>query len=69
MQKIIIKNFRQIPYAEIEIKKLLLLIGEQASGKSTLAKLIYFFKSLKEDYFNLVYENAIFNKTTNKHNF
>ena len=58
MQKIIIRNFRQIPSAEIEIKKLLLLVGEQASGKSTLAKLIYFFKSLKEDYFNLVYENA-----------
>lgn len=58
MQKIIIKNFRQIPYAEIEIKKFLLLIGEQASGKSTIAKLIYFFKSLKEDYFNMIYENA-----------
>lgn len=58
MQKLIVKNFRQISTAEIEIKKLLLLIGEQASGKSTLAKLIYFFKSLKEDYFNLIYENA-----------
>ncbi len=50
MQKIIVKNFRQISYAEVEIKKVLFLIGEQASGKSTLAKLIYFFKSLKEDY-------------------
>lgn len=57
MQKIIVRNFRQITHAEIEIKKLLLLVGEQASGKSTLAKLIYFFKSLKEDYFNLVYES------------
>ena len=42
MQKIIIKNFRQISYAEIEIKDFLFLIGEQASGKSTIAKLIYF---------------------------
>ena len=58
MQKIIVSNFRQISFAEIEIKKLLLLVGEQASGKRTVAKLIYFFKSLKEDYFNLVYENA-----------
>jgi energy-coupling factor transporter ATP-binding protein EcfA2 len=58
MQKIIVKNFRQITSAEIEIKAFLVLIGEQASGKSTLAKLIYFFKSLKEDYFNLIYENA-----------
>jgi predicted ATP-dependent endonuclease of OLD family len=63
MQKIIVKNFRQISSAEVEIKNILFLIGEQASGKSTLAKLIYFFKSLKEDYFNLIYENA--NKTDN----
>ncbi len=58
MQKIIVKNFRQISNAEIEIKKILFFIGDQASGKSTLAKLIYFFKSLKEDYFNLIYEKA-----------
>lgn len=63
MQKIIVKNFRQITSAEIEIKNILFLIGEQASGKSTLAKLIYFFKSLKEDYFNLIYENTIQNNT------
>lgn len=63
MQKLSVKNFRQIPSAEIEIKNFLILIGEQASGKSTLAKLIYFFKSLKEDYFNLIYENANRNET------
>ncbi|WP_241993488.1 AAA family ATPase [Trichormus variabilis] len=41
MQKIIIKNFGAIQNAEIEVKKILVLIGEQASGKSTIAKLIY----------------------------
>ena len=55
MQKIIIKNFGAIAYAEIEIKKVLVLIGEQASGKSTIAKLIYFFKSLRDDVFNQIY--------------
>ena len=55
MQKIIIKNFGAIDYAEIEIKKVLVLIGEQASGKSTIAKLIYFFKSLRDDIFNKIY--------------
>ena len=40
-----------------EIKDFLFLIGEQASGKSTIAKLIYFFKSLKQDYFNLLYDS------------
>jgi predicted ATPase len=56
MQKIIIKNFGAIEYAEIEIKKVLVLIGEQASGKSTIAKLIYFFKSLRDDVFNQIYQ-------------
>jgi predicted ATP-dependent endonuclease of OLD family len=55
MQKIIIKNFGAIAYAEIEIKKVLVLIGEQASGKSTIAKLIYFFKSLRDDIFKKIY--------------
>ncbi|MEA5528469.1 AAA family ATPase [Dolichospermum sp. UHCC 0684] len=57
MQKIIIKNFGPIKYAEIEVKKILVLIGEQASGKSTIAKLIYFFKSLKEDLFSQIYQD------------
>ncbi|WP_434685338.1 AAA family ATPase [Pseudanabaena minima] len=57
MQKIIIKNFGAIEYAEIEIKKVLVLIGEQASGKSTIAKLIYFFKSLRDDVFNQIYQD------------
>jgi predicted ATPase len=56
MQKIIIKNFGAIEYAEIEVKKILVLIGEQASGKSTIAKLIYFFKSLREDLFIQIYK-------------
>ena len=58
MQKIIIKNFGAIEYAEVEIKKVLVLIGEQASGKSTIAKLIYFFKSLKEDLFIQIYQDT-----------
>ena len=50
MQKIIIKNFGPIKEAEIDIKQVLVLIGEQASGKSTIAKLIYFFETLNDDY-------------------
>jgi predicted ATP-dependent endonuclease of OLD family len=51
MQKIIIKNFGAIKEAEIDIPKTLVLIGEQASGKSTIAKLIYFFQELRDDFF------------------
>ena len=43
--------------ATIEIKDVLLLIGEQASGKSTISKLIYFFKSLRTDLLEVIYEN------------
>ncbi|MBD2691411.1 AAA family ATPase [Anabaena catenula] len=58
MQKIIIKNFGAIQNAEIEVKKILVLIGEQASGKSTIAKLIYFFKTLKDDLFSQIYQDT-----------
>jgi len=53
MQKLIIDNFKQITHAELEIKDFLLLIGPQASGKSTIAKLIYFFKYLQQFYIDL----------------
>lgn len=55
MQKIIIKNFGPIKDAEIVITPLLVLIGEQATGKSTIAKLIYFFKSLSNDFLSRYY--------------
>lgn len=56
MQKIQIENFGPIEYAEVEIKSIVVLIGEQASGKSTISKLVYFFKSLKEDLFSFIYD-------------
>lgn len=55
MQKIIVKNFQAIREMEIELDKTLVLIGEQASGKSTVSKLIYFCKSLKQDFIDLIY--------------
>lgn len=59
MQKIIINKFRQISHAEIELKDFVFLIGEQASGKSTIAKLIYFFKSLRQEYLAFFDEEGI----------
>lgn len=40
---------------KIEIRRFLLLIGEQASGKSTLAKLIYFFQKVPEYAYESIY--------------
>jgi predicted ATPase len=54
MQKIVIENFGSIQKAEIEIPRFLILTGEQASGKSTIAKLIYFFQNLREDFRDLI---------------
>ncbi|MEI6706218.1 MAG: AAA family ATPase [Methylococcales bacterium] len=44
MEILKINNFLCIENAEIEIKRINLFIGEQAQGKSVIAKLIYFFK-------------------------
>lgn len=55
MQRIVVKNFQGIKEADVSISKVLVIIGEQASGKSTLAKLIYFFQTIQEDIFNLVF--------------
>lgn len=58
MQKLIVDNFKQISHAEIEIKDFLLLIGPQASGKSTIAKLIYFFQFSQQVFVDLFEADA-----------
>ncbi len=49
MQRLIIRNFGSIKDLDMELKDFMAFIGPQASGKSTIAKAVYFFKSLKED--------------------
>jgi len=51
MQRIVIKNFGPITSAEIEIKKIIVLIGENAVGKSTIVKLISTFIWIEKDLF------------------
>ncbi len=46
MQRIVIKNFGPIKDATIDLKNVTVLIGEQATGKSTVAQLVYFFRSI-----------------------
>lgn len=57
MHKIYIEEFWAIKQAELEIDKILVLIGAQASGKSTVSKLVFFFKSLRQDLLTLVYKH------------
>jgi predicted ATPase len=49
MERLKVKNFLAIKEADFEVKKFNVIIGKQATGKSTLTRLIHFFrKSLKE---------------------
>lgn len=55
MQKIIVNNFGPIKHAEIEIRKFTIVIGEQASGKTYLSKLVYFFNKLPIELFDFIF--------------
>ncbi len=48
-RKLVIENFAGIKSAELEVNDITILIGPQASGKSVIAKLVYFF----EDFWNV----------------
>ena len=51
MPKLVVKNFINIREAEIDMDKtLVVFIGATASGKSVLAKLLYFFHELIRDF-------------------
>ena len=66
MQKIEIRNFGPIKELNLDIKDFSIFIGPQASGKSTIAKTIFFFKSLNDDlvkYFIDSVEKSDFSKS------
>ncbi|MEE7626242.1 AAA family ATPase [Methylobacter sp. Wu8] len=51
MERIEINGFLTIDHADFEIRKINILIGAQAQGKSVIAKLAYFFKNFFPDIF------------------
>lgn len=57
MQKIKIVNFGPVKHVEMNVNDFMIFIGPQASGKSTISKSIYFFKSLKDDLLRYVIES------------
>lgn len=46
MRRLVVKDFSCIKNANLELSRLTVIIGPQASGKSVLSKLAYFFSSL-----------------------
>lgn len=53
-EKLIIKNFAGIKELEIEVKRINILIGPQASGKSVCAKLLFYFKNFVWEILSIV---------------
>jgi len=49
MHKIILNKFGPISYCELDVSDFTILTGPQASGKSTIAKAIAFFRTIKND--------------------
>lgn len=64
LQKIEIKYLGPVKELKMDIKDFNLLIGEQATGKSTIAKAIYFFRIIKTtitDYLCQLYDTSLYN--------
>lgn len=59
MQKIIIKYLGPVRELEMEIKDFNLFIGEQATGKSTVAKAIYFFRIIKSTLSSCMWDYSV----------
>ena len=58
MQRIVIKNFGPIKDVDIPIHDFMIFIGPQASGKSTIAKAVYFFQELPETIYQFLFISA-----------
>lgn len=72
LQRIEIKYLGPVKEIDMEIKDFNLLIGEQATGKSTVAKAIYFFRMIKvtlTEYLCQIYDNALYNGNDISHGF
>lgn len=59
MEKLTVRNFINLQAVDFEISKINIIIGYQATGKSLISKLVYFFKS-----FFLNYKEAIIKQKT-----
>ena len=57
MHRIEISNFGPIKECNMYVNQFTVLTGPQASGKSTIAKAIYFFRTIKDDIMDLILKN------------
>jgi len=58
VHRLTVHHFGPIEDAAVDVARFLLFIGPQASGKSTLSKLIYYFLHVRDEVTRFVYEAA-----------
>lgn len=58
MQNLTIKDFGPVQNVSLQIRDVTLLIGPQASGKSTIGKAVFFFKMLRDELLKFVIESS-----------
>lgn len=54
VHRIVLSNFGPVKECEISLNDMLVLSGPQANGKSTIAKAIFFFRTIKEDILDMM---------------
>ena len=59
MHKLTIHNLGPLDECEINCGQFMVLTGEQASGKSTIAKAVYYFRTVKDDIFEILKEKFL----------
>ena len=58
MHRLTINNLGPIDECELTCRPFMVLTGEQASGKSTVAKALYYFRTVKDDVYTVVESRA-----------
>ena len=64
MHKLCIHHLGPIESCEIEISRFIVLTGEQASGKSTIAKAVYFFRTVKDEILSWIMKKRMGSQNT-----
>lgn len=59
MHNLIINRLGPLDHVEISCQDFMVFTGAQASGKSTLAKAVFFFRTIKEDIFSLIVKKSV----------
>lgn len=63
MQKLIVHRLGPIEHCELDIKDFMVFTGSQASGKSTIAKSVFFFKNIKNVFYSLLRKRYLLKDT------